>query len=156
VFGPAGLLPRRSVRPAGASRQGTWQGAAGCASSIGRRTGLRPARLGGARLERAGDRILSLAGRRADERMDGLPTGGRCTRRFGGDELGWIALGSRIRENSGLGSRPNSHEFGYSAKISTSIGASKLWAAAAALRPASADRWQWTKARAPRSSAYHP
>ena len=70
VPGAARDLPRRRLRPAGAPGPGDRQGAAGDRGPGGRRARLRPARMVGARLERAGDRLLPLARGPAARRMD--------------------------------------------------------------------------------------
>ncbi len=70
---PAGPLPRRPLRPARAPGPRAGPGLAGRDRAPGGRAGLRPGRLGRARLERAVDRFLPLPGREPDGRLDGLP-----------------------------------------------------------------------------------
>ena len=81
---PAGHLPRRPLRPARAAGPGDRQGPAGEPwPGPGRRARLRPARMVGAQLERAGDRLLRGARRPADGRLDRLPARRRAVRPAG-------------------------------------------------------------------------
>ena len=70
---PAGALPRRHLRAARAPRPGDRQGLARERGQARPGAGFRPAGMGGARLERAGDRLLPRPGGPAAGRVDRLP-----------------------------------------------------------------------------------
>src|SRR5207344_17030 len=101
---PVRHLSRRPVRPSGAARQGHRQGAADPSCQAMRRERLVAAAMVGAGLEYAVDRILQIAGRRADGRMDGVP--GRRSGADGagaGDAMTEIVLIAAVAENGVIG-----------------------------------------------------